>query len=68
LGAPKTGGYAIFAHCHTDVISGFQTLFPQDFRYDGTRAVLFRALDDLDAVKLTLLIARALTYHLKSVP
>ena len=50
------------------MISGFQTLFPQDFRYDGTRAVLFRALDDLDADKLTLLIARALTYHLKSVP
>lgn len=68
LGTPKTGEFAIFAHCQTDVISGFQTLFPQDFRYDGTRAVLFRTLDDLDADKLVMLITRALTYHMKPKP
>lgn len=65
LGEPKAGGFAIYAHCATSVISDFQALFPDDFRYDGNRAVLFNGPDDIQPDKLRLLIAAALRYHLK---
>lgn len=43
----------------------FRTLFPNDFAFEGNRALIF-AIDDAipkDAVSICL--ARALTYHLK---
>lgn len=64
LGQPKTGGFAIYVHCQTTVISDFRALFPDDFAYDGNRAVLFRDRGDIDDDKLRLLILAALTYHL----
>ncbi len=63
LGVPRTGGYAIFAHCQTSLISDFRSLFPTDFRYDGNRAVLFQDIEAPDTDKLRLLISSALTYH-----
>ncbi|SDI91614.1 protein of unknown function (DU1801) [Lutimaribacter saemankumensis] len=65
LGVPKTGGYAIYAHCQTSLISDFRMLFPDDFAYDGNRAVLFDAETAPDLDKLRLLVSRALTYHLR---
>jgi hypothetical protein len=64
IGLPKSGGFALFAHCQTTVISEFAALFAQDFNFDGTRAVLFAPEADIHADKLALLIRRALTYHL----
>ena len=63
LGLPKSGGFALYAHCQTTIISDFRTLFPSDFTFEGNRAVLFEdgaAPDD----KLRLMIKSALTYHL----
>lgn len=65
LGLPKQGGFAIYTHCQTSIMSDFQALFPDDFTYEGNRAVHFKTGDDLPADKLHLLITRALTYHLK---
>lgn len=65
LGLPKTGGYAIFCHCQTTVVSDFRTLFGDDFTYDGNRAVVFSTDDDLQLDKLALLVSAALRYHLK---
>ncbi|MBT2130175.1 DUF1801 domain-containing protein [Aliiroseovarius lamellibrachiae] len=65
LGCPKSGGFAIFTHCQTSIMSDFQALFPNDFTFDGNRAVVFSAGDDLPLEKLRFLISRALTYHLK---
>lgn len=65
LGQPKGGGFALFAHCQTSVIGDFRTLFPDDFAYDGNRAVLFRDRADMDDDKLRLLILASLTYHLR---
>ncbi|MEM7190848.1 MAG: DUF1801 domain-containing protein [Pseudomonadota bacterium] len=65
LGIPKTGGYAMYAHCQTTVISEFREVFPDDFAYDGNRAVLFADGDEPDTEKLEMLVRRALTYHLK---
>ena len=63
LGVAKTGELAILTHCQTRVVPEFQALFPDDFTYDGTRAVHLPAQGDLPVEKLRLLIAAALTYH-----
>lgn len=65
LGAPKDGGVAVYAHCRTTIISDFRSLFPDEFRYEGNRAVLLSEDGDLRVDALTLLIKSALTYHLK---
>ena len=64
LGQPKAGGYAVFTHCQTRVMPEFAALFPGDFTFDGTRAVLFPDGAAFDEDKLRLLIRSALTYHL----
>lgn len=66
LGVPKTGGFAIYAHCQSTIISDFRGLFPGEFQYEGNRAIQFEndAQPPFDALRL--LIANALTYHLKS--
>ena len=66
LGVPKEGGYAIYAHCQTSIVPDFRTRFPEDFTYEGTRAVHFGADDLPDAGKLSTLIRHALTYHRKT--
>lgn len=63
LGLSKAGQVALFAHCQTTIIADFQTLFPDDFAYQGARAV-FVSPEALPKQKLRLLIASALTYHL----
>ncbi|WP_299616744.1 DUF1801 domain-containing protein [Pelagibius sp.] len=63
LGIPKQGGFALYAHCQTTIIADFRSLFPDEFVYDGNRAVLFDDGTALPREKLRLLIRSALTYH-----
>ncbi|AVO39570.1 DUF1801 domain-containing protein [Pukyongiella litopenaei] len=65
LGLPKAGGYALYVHCQTTILPDFRSLFPDAFDYEGNRAVLFRPGRTPDDDKLRLLIAAALTYHLR---
>lgn len=65
LGRPKQGGFALYVHCRTSIISDFQSLFPDDFVYEGNRALLFEEGEALPIERLRLLIRNALTYHLK---
>lgn len=65
LGLPKDGGFAIYTHCQTSIMSDFQALFPDGFVFEGNRAVRFASSDHLPVQKLELLIKNALTYHLK---
>lgn len=65
LGVPKTGGFAIFTHCQTTIMSDFAATFPGWDRFDGNRAVLFEDAKDIDTHRHGLLIKAALTYHLK---
>ncbi|EFO32790.1 conserved hypothetical protein [Roseibium sp. TrichSKD4] len=65
LGLPKTGGYGLYTHCQTTLISDFQALFPDDFVFEGNRAIHFRAEESIPIDKVRLLIKAALTYHLK---
>jgi hypothetical protein len=66
LGVPKQGGFALYAHCRTSIIPEFREAFPDDFRYEGNRAVLFRDGERPDADALAMLVRRALTYRLRA--
>lgn len=65
LGSPTSGSIALYAHCQTTLISDFRALFPQDFRYEGNRAIHFQIDDPLPLGRLELLITNALKYHQK---
>lgn len=64
LGTPNSGGYGIYTHCQTTIMSDFQSIF-SELNYDGNRGVLF-ASDVLPPQEaLRHLIKSALTFHLK---
>lgn len=65
LGIPKSGGYAIYTHCQTSIMSEFETQFPDDFTFEGNRAIHFTTDQKIPTAKLEILINRALTYHQK---
>ena len=65
LGLPKQGGFALYAHCQTTIIPDFRNLFPDEFDYEGNRAVHFKDAASLSLDPLRLLVRSALTYHLK---
>lgn len=57
--------FAIYFNCHTNLVETFRTLFPNEFRFEGQRALLFRLDENLPRDALAWCIAAALTYHLK---
>lgn len=63
LGVLKAGGYAIYAHCQTSIISDFRMIAPE-LDFEGNRAVHFEAGAKPPLHVLDFLIKRALTYHL----
>ena len=63
VGLPKSGGFALFAHCQTSLIADFKALAGAECRVEGNRAVLFRTAGDLRPDLLGLLIRRALRWH-----
>ncbi len=64
LGIPKTGGFALYAHCQTTIISTFAATFPGQDRIEGNRAILFDRTSQIDPERHVLLIRHGLTYHL----
>lgn len=63
IGAPKTGGFAIYAHCGTSIIADFKSIVPEA-RIIPKRAVLFSTLEEAASLPLELMISAALEYHL----
>ena len=65
LGVPKSAvhDYALFVNCQTDLTRQFAENYPDVFTYEGTRALLFKSGDRLDAEALKHCIGLALTYH-----
>ncbi|WP_282610699.1 DUF1801 domain-containing protein [Pelagibius sp. Alg239-R121] len=59
----QEGRYALYCHCQTSLIESFRALYPDDFRFEGNRAVILDAADQLDDEALRHCIALALTYH-----
>ena len=63
IGAPKLGGFAIYAHCGTSLIADFKEMVPEA-RIEPKRAVLFETIAEAEPLPLELLISAALDYHL----
>ena len=62
----KTGdGYAIYFHCQSRLVSKFRELYPDTFRFEGKRALLFTADARLPVRALRHCIGLALTHHLR---
>jgi hypothetical protein len=60
----KTGdGYAVYFHCQSGLVEQFRALYPETFRYQGARAILFAADDRVPKRQLKHCIALALTHH-----
>lgn len=63
--APAGSGHdcAMFFICHTHLVEGFKATFGGTFSYDGDRALLFSAGDDIPYAELRECVTIALTYH-----
>ena len=55
--------YAMYFHCQTNLVETFRTLFPNDFKFEGNRAIVFQEGDIVPTDSLAYCIAAALTYH-----
>lgn len=55
--------YALFVQCQTTLLADFRTHYPDQFDYQGNRALHFNVKDDIDEVALSHCIGMALTYH-----
>ena len=57
------GGYALYVHCQTNLVSTFRELYPTELAYGGNRSILLDAERDPPEAILRHCIALALTYH-----
>lgn len=55
--------YAMYFHCGTNLVDTFRTVFPNEFKYEGNRAIIFDEDDRIPIEALKTCIAWALTYH-----
>jgi hypothetical protein len=58
------GRTALFFHCQTRLVDTFRDIFRDDLAFEGNRAIVFDADDELPEAPLRHCIAMALTYHL----
>ncbi len=56
--------YAVYFNCQTRLVDEFRTLFPNDFSFEGNRALVFALDQDLPQDSLALCIEASLRYHL----
>lgn len=65
IDATKTPGqYAMYFHCQTNLVEIFREMFPQQFRFERKRAIIFEETDKVPVNELRHCIRLALTYHL----
>ncbi len=58
-----TDGYAIYFHCQSGLVEHFRELYPDTFRYDGKRAIVFDTKERVPVRALRHCVALALTHH-----
>jgi Domain of unknown function (DU1801) len=56
-------GYAVYFHCQSGLVGQFRELYPDRFKYQGKRAIVFDAKDRVPARELRHCLALALTHH-----
>ncbi len=61
--------YGIFFNCKTSLIETFKEIYPQEFTFEGNRAIIFELDEDVPEQELKTCIALSLNYHaLKHLP
>ncbi|MBY0317237.1 MAG: DUF1801 domain-containing protein [Reyranella sp.] len=56
-------GYAVYFHCQSGLLGQFREVYPETFRYEGKRAIVFAAGDRVPARALRHCLALAFTHH-----
>jgi hypothetical protein len=59
------GGYAFYVPCSTTLVATYRELYSDVLSFEGNRAVVFSARDELPEDVVRHCLAMALTYHLK---
>ncbi|MDC6170519.1 DUF1801 domain-containing protein [Paucibacter sp. XJ19-41] len=62
------GQYAVYFNCQTGLVDQFRTLFPNDFRFEGSRALVLTLEQRIPEDSLALCIEASLRYHLGKQP
>ena len=62
--AKAPGSYALYFNCQTDLIDTFKALFPNDFVFEGNRALVFRLGEAIPGDSVAFCMGAAFTYHL----
>ncbi len=62
----EAGTYGLFVPCQTSLIEQCRELYPEIFRFEKNRGLIFDVDELLPVPELRHFIAMALTYHLKS--
>lgn len=57
--------FAMYFNCKTTLVDTFRTLFPEDFKFMGNRAIVFSLGAQLPEDALSFCISASLTYHAK---
>lgn len=57
--------YALYFQCTTKLVDTFRMVYPDTFRYEGTRAIYFQLNENLPIQELTECIKATLLYHNK---
>jgi hypothetical protein len=55
--------YALYVNCKTTLLEGYRHLYPDAFRFEGQRALVFSIMTPPSEAALKHCIALALTYH-----
>jgi hypothetical protein len=61
----KSDGYAIYFHCQSGLVGQFKELYPDTFRTEGKRAIVFDLEDRVPVKALRHCIGLALTHHVR---
>jgi hypothetical protein len=56
--------YAMYFNCQTNLIETFRTVFSNDFKFEGNRALVFELEDKLPIDAVTMCVVASFTYHL----
>jgi len=59
----KPDEFAIYFKCTSKLVPTFRELFPNHFRFDGNRAIIFGLEDEIPKTELKHCIKAALEYH-----
>ena len=59
----KPGQCAMYFNCKTDLVDTFRTIFPNELKFEGSRAIILEVAEPVPTDILRICISAALTYH-----